>query len=398
VTDKPVTIGRHPDNLLVITDTQANRFHCVIGRTGWLRRQRSRLTQWHPPQRPAVKAAKLNEGDVVSIGTTEIASAAVTQRGERRSEPAVNGESRCGKPPQPPAPRKAAQPAFTPENDDPPELNPADFMQEGSAEDNMVEDIFAAGPADAADLMADFGAASGQQDDEKFLPVLAESLPDKTFGVEDIALVNVRGQIVHPALSTLPEKKRSSQSGEAVMILRYVLIIAARGRATDIHVEPKNDDYQLRLRIDGTMVDIVRMSKVMGTRLNALVKIMCDIDVQFKNIIQEGHFSAFFPTRRVDYRVSFAPAMFGQKRVVRVLDTANAPLHQGPEHAAWMLETMARISQRDGDDPGHRPTGSEKPPRSARSFATSARARSVLTIEDPVEIEIRGDADPGERG
>jgi len=209
-----------------------------------------------------------------------------------------------------PSPRKAPEPAFTPDPDDPPELNPADFMQPGSAEDNIVEDIFAP-PGRCGRSDGGFWSSSGQQDDEKFLPVLAESLPDKTFGVEDIALVNTRGQIVHPALSTLPEKKRNAQSGEAVMILRYILLIAARGRATDIHVEPKNDDFQLRLRIDGTMVDIVRMSKAMGTRLLALVKIMCDIDVQFKNIIQEGHYSAFFPTRRVDYRVSFAPAMFG---------------------------------------------------------------------------------------
>src|SRR5439155_19029077 len=108
---------------------------------------------------------------------------------------------------------------------------PADFMGEATTEDQIADDIFA--PAEAADLMADFGAVSGSQDDEKFLPVLAESLPDKTFGVDDIAMVNTRGQIVHPALSTIPEKKRSSQSGEAVMILRYIMLIAARGRATD---------------------------------------------------------------------------------------------------------------------------------------------------------------------
>jgi general secretion pathway protein E len=266
-------------------------------------------------------------------------------------------------------------------------------MQPSSAEDNMVEDIFAAGPAESADLMADLGAVSGQQDDEKFLPVLAESLPDKTFGVEDIALVNARGQIVHPALSTLPEKKRQSQSGEAVMVLRYVFLIAARGRATDVHVEPKNDDFQLRLRIDGTMIDIVRMSKAMGTRLLALVKIMCDIDVQFKNIIQEGHFSAFFPTRRVDYRVSFAPAMFGQKLVIRVLDTANAPLHIKDLHMpGWMLETMQRVSQRDqGMILVTGPTGSGKTTTLysvLRDVGTDRR--NVLSIEDPVEIEIPG--------
>ncbi len=131
----------------------------------------------------------------------------------------------------------------------------------------------------------------------------------------------------------------------------------------------------------------------MGTRLLALVKIMCDIDVQFKNIIQEGHYSAFFPTRRVDYRVSFAPAMFGQKLVVRVLDTANAPLHIKDLHMpAWMLETMARISQQDqGMILVTGPTGSGKTTTLysvLRDVGTDRR--NVLTIEDPVEIEIQG--------
>jgi type II secretory ATPase GspE/PulE/Tfp pilus assembly ATPase PilB-like protein len=135
------------------------------------------------------------------------------------------------------------------------------------------------------------------------------------------------------------------------------------------------------------------MSKVMGTRLLALVKIMCDIDVQFKNIIQEGHFSAFFPTRRVDYRVSFAPAMFGQKLVVRVLDTANAPLHIKDLHMpAWMLEKMARISQQDqGMILVTGPTGSGKTTTLYSVLRdVGTERRNVLTIEDPVEIEIQG--------
>ncbi|HEV8291472.1 MAG TPA: ATPase, T2SS/T4P/T4SS family [Tepidisphaeraceae bacterium] len=395
VAEKPVTIGRHPDNLLVITDTQASRFHAVIGksRDGYIVKDLDSRNGTRLNGQP-VKSSKLNDGDVVSIGTTEIRFSTGNSAGAKRAAPQPAARAAAAKPPQPPQPRKAPQPAsMRPPAADEPDLSPADYMQPSSAEDDMVEDIFSAGPAETADLMADLGAVSGQQDDEKFLPVLAESLPDKSFGVDDIALVNARGQIVHPALSTLPEKKRQAQSSEAVMVLRYVFLIAARGRATDVHVEPKNEDYQLRLRIDGTMIDIVRMSKAMGTRLLALVKIMCDIDVQFKNIIQEGHFSAFFPTRRVDYRVSFAPAMFGQKLVIRVLDTANAPLHMNDLHMpAWMLETMQRVSQRDqGMILVTGPTGSGKTTTLYSVLRdVGTERRNVLTIEDPVEIEIQG--------
>jgi general secretion pathway protein E len=141
------------------------------------------------------------------------------------------------------------------------------------------------------------------------------------------------------------------------------------------------------------MVDIVRMSKAMGTRLTALVKIMCDIDVQFKTIIQEGHFNALFPTRRVDYRVSFAPAMFGQKLVIRVLDTANTPLHVKDLNLPQsVLDTMKQVSDSDqGMILVTGPTGSGKTTTLysiLRDVGTNRR--NVLTIEDPVEIEIQG--------
>jgi len=91
------------------------------------------------------------------------------------------------------------------------------------------------------------------------------------------------------------------------------------------------------------------------------VKSCGDIDVQFKNIIQEGHYSAFFAQRRVDYRVSFAPQCSGQKLVVRVLDTANAPLHIKDLHMpAWMLETMGHQPQDQGMILVTGPTGSGK--------------------------------------
>ncbi|HEV8606016.1 MAG TPA: ATPase, T2SS/T4P/T4SS family [Tepidisphaeraceae bacterium] len=396
IAEKPVTIGRHPDNLLVITDTQASRFHAVIGRSkeGYIVKDLDSRNGTRLNGQP-VKTAKLNEGDVVSIGTTDIrfstGNSAAARAPRAAPEPTARAAS-ASKPPQPPQPKKAPQPAFDQPPQDEPDFSSADSMEPSSPEDNLVEDIFST-PTNATDLMADFGAASGQQDDEKFLPVLAESLPDKTFGVEDIALVNARGQIVHPALSTLPPKKKNAAGGEAVSILRYIFLIAARGRSTDIHVEPKNEDFQLRLRIDGTMVDIVRMTKQMGTRMLALVKIMCDIDVQFKNIIQEGHFSAFFPSRRVDYRVSFAPAMFGQKLVIRVLDTANTPLHVKDLHMpASMLETMQRVSQRDqGMILVTGPTGSGKTTTLYSILRdVGTERRNVLTIEDPVEIEIQG--------
>src|SRR2546423_13688467 len=91
---------------------------------------------------------------------------------------------------------------------------------------------------------------------------------------------------------------------------RLILLICFRTRASDIHIEPKQDDYSVRIRADGSMVDVVRLPKEFGVKLTSLIKILCDIDIAQRNIVQEGHFAARVPDRRVDYRVSFAPAMF----------------------------------------------------------------------------------------
>jgi len=125
----------------------------------------------------------------------------------------------------------------------------------------------------------------------------------------------------------------------------------------------------------------------------ALVKILCHIDVQYRNTIQEGHFTAVVPDRRIDFRISFAPAMFGQKLVVRVLDTANAPLHVSDLHLPmWMLEEVQRVSTLDqGMILACGPTGSGKTTTLyalLRDVGTDRR--NVVTIEDPVEIEIPG--------
>ena len=229
---------------------------------------------------------------------------------------------------------------------------------------------------------------------ERQLRERADVLADRTFTDRQIALINARGKLAYPA-----DPKRDV--GEAITILRLIMLLCFRSRATDIHIEPKMDDVQVRIRVDGTMIDAVKLSKELGVKLLSSVKVMCDIDIAQRNIVQEGHFSAKVPTktkkemteRRVDYRVSFAPAMHGQKLVVRVLDTANAPLHiddlQLPIKAR---EIIRRTSEQDaGMILVCGPTGSGK----TTSLYAILRdidisQRNVVTIEDPVEIQLDG--------
>ena len=336
VNDQPITIGRHSTNVIVLAEGNASRYHCVIEKApeGGLRVRDLDSSNGTKVNGQLVKVMRIGDGDTVTVGKTTMKLVAPQPEGPKVVDVIV------------------------------------DFDEEEEGETT------------AADY-------------EKVLLRTVESLPDKKFNDQDIALINARGGVAHPGRSPneKPKKHPADQPREAVGILRLILLICFRTRASDIHIEPKQDDYSVRVRVDGTMVDTVRLPKEMGIRVTSLVKVLSDIDIAQRNIVQEGHFSVKLPDRRVDYRVSFAPAMFGQKLVVRILDTANTPYHvwdlQLPE---WMYEVITSAMKQDsGMFLVCGPTGSGK---TSTLYAVirdiDVGERNVVTIEDPIEIQLDG--------
>jgi general secretion pathway protein E len=325
--DRPITIGRHMDNALVLADDMASRFHCVIERVagGFNVRDLDSRNGTKLNGQP-VKASRLNNGDVVQIGRTALKL-----------------------------------------------VLPNGNVAAVGADESPVD----------------------HGNPEQVLRRLADSLPDKETTEREIGILNARGKLAHAAPgSDPPSRKGSGEPGrDAVQILRLLLLVCYRIKATDIHIEPKNENYQVRLRVDGNMVEVVRLDSELGVKLSAVVKVLCDIDIGHRNIVQEGHFSTKVPGRRVDYRVSFAPAMFGQKLVIRILDTANAPFYiwdlQMPE---WMQQEIEKAVQGDsGMVLVCGPTGSGKTTTLyACVRSIDSGERNVVTIEDPVEIQIEG--------
>jgi type II secretory ATPase GspE/PulE/Tfp pilus assembly ATPase PilB-like protein len=274
------------------------------------------------------------------------------------------------------------------------ELDELEEVEELTEMDVVEEELIEVPlPGDDAPVLDD-------SDYEHSLRRLAEAPADKPFGETDIALLNPRGQVVHAAGQSAAGAPR-----QMVDLFRLLLLVCFRHHVTDIHVEPKNNHFSIRLRVDGLMVDAAKLPTPIGTKLNALVKILSDIDPSQRSTIQEGHFGARVPgaapgqpqgpnsTRRVDYRVSFAPAVFGQKLVVRVLDAANSPGRiPDLKLPAWMEKDLNRaIGQDSGMVLVCGPTGSGKT-SSLYALIRSLKLseRNVVTIEDPVEIQIDG--------
>ena len=352
----PLTIGRNFTNLLVIDEPRASRFHCVIEQDsdGFHVRDLESRNGTLINDKPLHGASALAPGDIVKIGKTEIKLVIQAARAGPGMPPKLDADTAMA------------------------EL--ADLVSDKDEADEDEEK--------AAEPAAD------KSEFERQLRERAELLTDRTFTDRQIALINARGKLAYPADS-------KKNVGEAVNILRLIMLLCFRSRATDIHVESKMDDVHVRIRVDGTMIDAVTLSKELGVKLLSAVKVLSDIDIAQRNIVQEGHFSARVPTktkremieRRVDYRVSFAPAMHGQKLVVRVLDAANAPLHiDDLQLPAKAREIIRRTSEQDaGMILVCGPTGSGKTTTLyAILHDIDITQRNVVTIEDPVEIQLDG--------
>jgi type II secretory ATPase GspE/PulE/Tfp pilus assembly ATPase PilB-like protein len=372
---EPISIGRHSENKLVLADHLASRFHCVIEKApdGYLLRDLGASNGTFVNGKK-IKSAMLQPGDVVRVGTTDLVL--VLPESENRPPALTDLEEVV---------------ELTEENE-----------VEALSEDDLVDD---GGPVGLGGVIAGGnGSALDLSDYEHNLRRMAEAVPEKPFGESEIALLNPRGQTVAASGPNAAKGAKGKDKPERTVtdLFRLLLLVCFRGRVTDIHLEPKGDSFALRLRSDGVMVDAARLPNPIGIRLAALVKILSEIDPSQKTAIQEGHFSARVPgaqhgmiggIRRVDYRVSFAPSVFGQKLVVRILDAATAPAKLNNLNLPpWMEEELGRAIELDaGMVLVCGPTGSGKT-STLYSLIRSLdlEQRNIVTIEDPVEIQIEG--------
>lgn len=383
LSDKPLTIGRHPDNALTIAEDTASRFHCVIEKIpGGFRVRDLKSRNGIKLNDQKIETARLKNGDVLSIGKTAFRfidpPAAEATKAATKDAP----QSPTRPPPKTPA-RAVKTPGLRGEDDAPIAMqpDPADDAMEPSVESIVLEPVEEgeeAGAVSSGDSIAALRKLAAQGGGSK----LSE---------QDLVLMNSRGETVHAALGKEGDEARESQEG--VRVMRLLLLSCARTRATDLHVEPKASDYTVRMRVDGTMVEAMHLDRRTAHRLVGVTKVLSDIDISQRAIVQEGHFSVQLAGRRIDYRVSFTPSVHGQKLVIRVLDLANAPRFlaelQMPD---WMGLQIKRVSRQDaGMVLVAGPTGSGK----TTTLYTVLRdvdvnTRNVVTIEDPVEYQLPG--------
>ncbi len=186
------------------------------------------------------------------------------------------------------------------------------------------------------------------------------------------------------------------QDSEEAPIIRMVDLFikeALKQRASDIHIEPAQNNVRVRFRIDGTLQDILEIPKANQNAVIVRVKIMSRIDITETRIPQDGRFKMRVANREVDFRVSLLPTIFGQKVVMRILDKGS--LGVGLDGLGFFPETVEQLKEAIAKPFGMilitGPTGSGK---STTLYSIISQLntieKNIITVEDPVEYQLEG--------
>ncbi len=184
--------------------------------------------------------------------------------------------------------------------------------------------------------------------------------------------------------------------GDEAPVIRLANLIVSQGvmdRASDIHVEPMKDGVRVRYRIDGVMVESMRLPRKILAPLMSRFKIMSNMDIAEKRTPQDNRVSAVIGGKEYDFRVSTLPMIHGEKVVMRILDKGGINVGLSKlgflPHNLKLLEDWASKSY--GIILVTGPTGSGKSTTLYSVLNKVSDGQSnIITIEDPVEYELDG--------
>src|SRR5512138_613806 len=179
-----------------------------------------------------------------------------------------------------------------------------------------------------------------------------------------------------------------------VRFVNKVLLDAIKKGASDIHFEPYEKTYRIRLRLDGYLKEIASPPVQLAPKLAARIKVMSRLDIAERRIPQDGRIKMrISKNRAIDFRVSTCPTLFGEKIVARILDPSSAML--GIDALGYEAEQkdlyMNALAQPHGMILVTGPTGSGKTVSLYTGLnILNTEDTNISTAEDPVEIMLPG--------
>jgi type II secretory ATPase GspE/PulE/Tfp pilus assembly ATPase PilB-like protein len=186
-------------------------------------------------------------------------------------------------------------------------------------------------------------------------------------------------------------KSRAVENSKGFMAAKELVYDAILRRSTDIHLEPKEDEMAVRLRIDGVMYPTEPFDRVIGDAVMNIFKVLGGMDITEKRRAQDGGFGAKLESRMIDFRAATQGTRFGEKLSLRILDQSSSVNSlAGLGMRKKMQDAMRQII--------HQPHGlllSCGPTGAGKSTTLYASLRdvdvyqlNVITVEDPIEYKM----------
>jgi len=202
-------------------------------------------------------------------------------------------------------------------------------------------------------------------------------------------------EVLKSAKEDVDLKDLASAAEEApiVRLANFIFSEAIKKKASDIHIEPYEDELRIRFRIDGVLHEVLNLSMNLHPGLSSRLKVMSDMDISERRIPQDGRMKIKVENRKIDMRVNSIPTIFGEKIVIRILDERNLVLDLSKLgfEPHELEEFKTAISSPYGMILVTGPTGSGKTTTLYSALdSVNKEGVNIMTAEDPVEYYLKG--------
>jgi type IV pilus assembly protein PilB len=220
--------------------------------------------------------------------------------------------------------------------------------------------------------------------------------------VGEISDIGKEGQQTTKSEKTAAAKKQEHSGKEIKTIvqdspiskaLSTILEFAARNKASDIHIEPLQNELKIRCRVDGVLREIMKLPKSTEPPLISRIKILANLKIDEHRIPQDGEFSINVAGADIDLRIAISPVIWGEQVVIRLLDKSGTSLQM--ENMGYTGRSLRRI--KEGLKQSHGMILTSGPTGSGKSTSLYALLNAIktdeiniVTLEDPVEYKMDG--------
>jgi type IV pilus assembly protein PilB len=233
-------------------------------------------------------------------------------------------------------------------------------------------------------------------EEDKLTRIIDKALESAETGLSDLSDVDLEGLEISSEDEDASADVTSSDVDDTpvVRFVNKVLLDAINRGASDIHFEPYEKFYRVRIRQDGMLREVTNPPIALASKISARIKVMSRLDISERRVPQDGRIKlTLSKTRAIDFRVSTCPTLWGEKIVMRILDPSSAKLgidvlgYESEQKQAY----LDALNRPYGMILVTGPTGSGKTVSLYTGLnILNTPERNISTAEDPAEINLPG--------